>query len=79
MPDAAISPYHRSRGAEAGVGVVTGWPEVTSLYLNENLSSRNRLAEDASSFLLQEGDRLSAQIAELEKKLSEFKEKNVNQ
>jgi uncharacterized protein involved in exopolysaccharide biosynthesis len=53
--------------------------EITSLYLNENLSSRNRLAEDASSFLTTEGDRLSAQIAELEKKLSEFKEKNVNQ
>jgi len=53
--------------------------EITSLYLNENLSSRNRLAEDASSFLTTEGDRLSGRIAELEKKLSEFKEKNVNQ
>jgi uncharacterized protein involved in exopolysaccharide biosynthesis len=53
--------------------------EITSLYLNENLSSRNRLAEDASSFLTQEGDRLSTKIAELEGRLSEFKEKNIGQ
>lgn len=53
--------------------------EITSLYLNENLSSRNRLAEDASSFLEQEGDRLSKHIAELEAKLSDFKAKNVGQ
>lgn len=53
--------------------------EITSLYLNENLTSRNRLAEDASSFLTQEGDRLSTRIAELEGKLAEFKEKNINQ
>ena len=53
--------------------------EITSLYLNENLSSRNRLAEDASSFLTTEGDRLSAQIAELEAKLAAFKEKNISQ
>ena len=53
--------------------------EITSLYLNENLTSRNRLAEDASSFLTKEGDRMSARIAELEGKLATFKEKNINQ
>jgi len=53
--------------------------EITSLYLNENLSSRSRLAEDASSFLTTEGDRLSTQIAELEGKLATFKEKNISQ
>jgi polysaccharide biosynthesis transport protein len=53
--------------------------EITSLYLNENLSSRNRLAGDAASFLTDEGDRLSKQIAVLEAKLAEFKEKNLNQ
>ncbi len=53
--------------------------EITSLYLNENLTSRNRLAEDASSFLTQEGDRLSAHIAALEGKLATFKEKNISQ
>src|SRR5262245_59351355 len=53
--------------------------EITSLYLNENLSSRNRLAEDAASFLTAEGDRLSARIAELEQQLAEFKEENVSQ
>jgi uncharacterized protein involved in exopolysaccharide biosynthesis len=53
--------------------------EITSLYLNENLSSRSRLAEDASTFLTTEGDRLSKQIAELESKLAAFKEKNISQ
>ncbi|MES1262715.1 MAG: lipopolysaccharide biosynthesis protein, partial [Peristeroidobacter soli] len=53
--------------------------EITSLYLNENLSSRSRLAEDASSFLTTEGDRLSTHIAELESKLAVFKEKNISQ
>jgi uncharacterized protein involved in exopolysaccharide biosynthesis len=53
--------------------------EVTSLYLNENLSSRSRLAEDASSFLTTETDRLSTHIAELEAKLATFKEKNISQ
>ncbi|MEO8019360.1 MAG: lipopolysaccharide biosynthesis protein [Pseudomonadota bacterium] len=53
--------------------------EITTLYLNENLTSRNQLAEDASSFLTTEGDRLSKHIAELEAKLAAFKEKNVNQ
>ena len=49
--------------------------EITTLYLNENLTSRNRLAEDASSFLTQEGDRLSTQIAELEGKLADVQGK----
>ncbi len=53
--------------------------EITSLYLNENLSSRNRLAGDAATFLTDEGDRLSKRIAELEGRLAQFKEKNVNQ
>lgn len=53
--------------------------EITSLYLNENLTSRNRLAEDAASFLTSEGDRLSKHIVDLEAKLAAFKEKNVNQ
>lgn len=51
--------------------------ELVSLYLNENLKTRAQLASDAAKFLAEEGKRLSDQIAELEKKLAEFKEKNA--
>ena len=51
--------------------------ELTSLYLNENLSSRREMASQASDFLTEEADRVSAQISELERLLAEFKERNV--
>ncbi len=50
--------------------------ELTTLYLNENLNNRTQLARDATSFLEAEGDRLSRQIADLEAKLAQFKDKN---
>jgi protein tyrosine kinase modulator len=53
--------------------------ELTTLYLNENLTSRTRLAQDTAVFLTIEGDRLEKQIGELEVKLGEFKAKNVEQ
>jgi polysaccharide biosynthesis transport protein len=52
--------------------------ELTSLYLNENLTQRARLAEDASAFLRAEGDRHNQRIADLESKLAEFKEKHAD-
>jgi polysaccharide biosynthesis transport protein len=53
--------------------------ELTTLYLNENLTSRTRLAEDATSFLTGEAERLSKRIAELESALAEFKEAHQEQ
>ena len=50
--------------------------ELTTLYLNENLNNRTQLARDAATFLEAEGDRLSRQIADLEVKLADFKDKN---
>jgi polysaccharide biosynthesis transport protein len=50
--------------------------ELTTLYLNENLNNRTQLARDAAQFLESEGDRVSRQIADLEVKLAEFKDKN---
>ena len=52
--------------------------ELTTLYLNENLTSRTRLAQDAATFLQAEGNRLSKEIAELEARLAGFKEANGN-
>ncbi len=53
--------------------------DLTTLYLNENLTSRARLANDASSFLTGEGDRLQKEIAALEQRLATFKADNVEQ
>jgi len=52
--------------------------ELTTLYLNENLNNRTQLARDAANFLQAEGDRLDHQIAALEVKLAQFKDKNLH-
>lgn len=50
--------------------------EITTLYMNENLKSRSERASETYGFLTDEAEKLSQQIAELEKKISVFKEKN---
>jgi len=50
--------------------------ELTTLYLNENLTSRTQRAAQTSTFFSEEADRQQAQILELDKRLSEFKQKN---
>ena len=52
--------------------------ELTTLYLNENLTNRTQVARDATDFLRSEGDRINKQIADLEVKLEEFKKKNYD-
>jgi polysaccharide biosynthesis transport protein len=52
--------------------------ELTTLYLNENLTNRTQLAREATDFLRSEGDRINKQIADLEAKLEQFKQKNYN-
>ena len=51
--------------------------ELTSLYLNENVKNRQQRAEETSTFLEEEADRLSKHIDETEARLAEFKTKNV--
>jgi len=53
--------------------------ELVSLFLNENLKQRSSLAGEASIFLSEEAEKLNEQVAALEAKLADFKEKNVNQ
>lgn len=53
--------------------------ELTTAYLNENLSNRTQLARDATVFLESEGDRLNHRIGELEAQLAKFKDKHANQ
>ncbi len=50
--------------------------DLTSLYLNENLTSRTQMAEQTSAFFSEEAGRQQARIMELDKKLSDFKQKN---
>ena len=52
--------------------------ELTTLYLNENLRTRNEKTEETYQFLTTEADRLSAEIKQLDAALSAFKEKNIN-
>ncbi len=53
--------------------------ELTSLYLNENLSARQRQTQQALTFLEEEGNRLMEQIAVLERQIAEFKQRHAEQ
>jgi uncharacterized protein involved in exopolysaccharide biosynthesis len=50
--------------------------ELTTLYLNENLTSRTQMAEQTTAFFSEEATAQQARIDELDKKLSEFKQKH---
>lgn len=51
--------------------------ELVSLFLNENLSNRQRKSVEASDFLAEESKKLNERIADLEARLAKFKERNV--
>ena len=53
--------------------------ELTTLFLNENLATRAKLADDAATFLEGEGDRVSQHIAGLEAQLAQFKAKHTEE
>jgi uncharacterized protein involved in exopolysaccharide biosynthesis len=69
----AFSVAYKSHSPELALKVAN---DLTSLYLNENLTSRTQMAEQTSSFFSDEAARLQTHIFELDKKLAEFKEKN---
>lgn len=49
--------------------------ELVSLYLNENIKNRTKLANEASGFLKDEAEKVSVRIQEIESRLAAFKEK----
>ena len=53
--------------------------ELTTLFLDENLTTRTKLADDAATFLATEADRVSHHIADLEAQLAEFKAKHTEE
>jgi succinoglycan biosynthesis transport protein ExoP len=69
----AFSVSYRSRSPDLALKVAS---EITTLYLNENLTSRTNLSQQTSAFFGEEAARQSARIAELDKSLSAFKEKH---
>ncbi|MEJ1964413.1 MAG: Wzz/FepE/Etk N-terminal domain-containing protein [Gammaproteobacteria bacterium] len=71
----AFSVSYMSRNPEHAVKVAS---ELTSLYLNENLTERKRLAGNTTTFLNEESERLSKQIAVTEGKLADFKLKHAD-
>jgi len=71
----AFSVYYDSRSPEAAVKVAN---ELMSLYLSENVQERQRLAGNTNSFLVEESERLSKQIAVTEQKLADFKLKHAD-
>ncbi len=52
--------------------------ELTTLYLNENLTSRTQKASETSIFFKEETERLGKQIDNLESKLATFKQKHAD-
>lgn len=50
--------------------------ELTSLYLSENLESRQQLASGTATFLNEEAQKLGARVTELEAQIARFKEEN---
>lgn len=52
--------------------------ELTTLYLNENLTDRKQQASEASRFFEQEKSRLADEIKDLENRLAEFKQANAD-
>jgi succinoglycan biosynthesis transport protein ExoP len=69
----AFSVSYQSRSPELALKVAN---ELTTLYLNENLTSRTQLSRQTSTFFSEEAARQEARIAELDKGLAAFKEKH---
>jgi uncharacterized protein involved in exopolysaccharide biosynthesis len=64
---------YRNRSPDLALKVAS---DLTTLYLNENLTSRTNLSQQTSAFFGEEAARQSARIAELDRTLSAFKEKH---
>jgi polysaccharide biosynthesis transport protein len=50
--------------------------ELTTLYLNENLSSRTQRAEQTTAFFAEEAAKQQSRIVEIDKRLADFKQKH---
>ena len=69
----AFSVSYDSRSPDLALKVAS---ELSSLYLNENLTSRSQRSQQAAAFFSEEAARQQARIGELDKNLAEFKQKH---
>jgi succinoglycan biosynthesis transport protein ExoP len=69
----AFSVSYESRSPDLALKVAN---DLTSLYLNENLTSRAQLSEQTFAFLTEQANQESAHINELDAQLAAFKEKH---
>ena len=66
----AFSVSYTSRSPETALKVAN---DLTSLYLNENITSRTQASQQTATFFTEEAARQQARIAELDQALSDFK------
>src|SRR5260370_4973674 len=71
----AFSVSYQSRSPDLALKVAN---DLTSLYLNENLTSRTQLGQQTATFFSEESARQAAHIADLDKNLTAFKQKHSN-
>jgi protein tyrosine kinase modulator len=69
----AFSVSYQNQSPELALKVAN---DLTTLYLNENLTSRTQLAEQTTAFFAEEASRQQTRIVELDKALADFKEKH---
>jgi succinoglycan biosynthesis transport protein ExoP len=69
----AFSVSYQNQSPELALKVAN---DLTTLYLNENLTSRTQLAEQTTAFFGEEAARQQTRIVELDKGLADFKEKH---
>jgi succinoglycan biosynthesis transport protein ExoP len=71
----AFSVSYQSRSPDLALKVAN---DLTSLYLNENLTSRTQLGRQTATFFSEESARQAAHIADLDQNLTVFKQKHRN-
>ncbi len=77
-PSTATIAFSLSYRGESPAKVQRVANELTTLYLNENLTSRSQKAAETSDFFREEAERLSDQINTLEEKIAVFKQQHAN-
>lgn len=71
----AFSLSYQSRSPEVAAAVAN---QLSTLYQQENLQNRRQLADQATGFLKEEGDRLNKRIQELDEQMAKFKGEHIN-